>query len=73
MPTLPIALQVVSVVIRFFFCFYSLFITFYWFGDAVINIIYMAELVSKNGQKLPNVVKELPVRLFERIEIDCPD
>jgi phosphomannomutase len=46
---------------------------FYWFDDAVINSVYMAELVSKMGQKLSEVVKELPTRLFERIEIDCSD
>jgi phosphomannomutase len=46
---------------------------FYWFDDAVINSIYMAELVSKMGRKLSEVVKELPTRLFEGIEIDCSD
>jgi phosphomannomutase/phosphoglucomutase len=33
----------------------------------------MAEIVSKMGQKLSEAVKELPTRLFERIEIDCSD
>jgi phosphomannomutase len=46
---------------------------FYWFDDAIINSIYMTELVSKMGQKLSEVVKALPKRLFERIEIDCSD
>jgi phosphomannomutase len=46
---------------------------FYWFDDAIINSIYMTELVSKMGQKLSKVVKELPTRLFERIEINCSD
>jgi len=46
---------------------------FYWFDDAIINSIYMTELVSKMGHKLSEAVKELPTRLFERIEIDCSD
>jgi phosphomannomutase len=46
---------------------------FYWFDDAIMNSIYMTELVSKMGQKLSKVVKELPTRLFERIEINCSD
>jgi phosphomannomutase len=46
---------------------------FFWFDDAIMNSIYMAEIVSKMGQKLSKVVKELPTRLFERIEIDCSD
>jgi phosphomannomutase / phosphoglucomutase len=33
----------------------------------------MTELVSKMGQKLSKVVKELPTRLFERTEIKCSD
>jgi phosphomannomutase/phosphoglucomutase len=35
--------------------------------------MYMAELVSKMGRKLSEVVKELPSRLFERLEINCSD
>jgi phosphomannomutase len=46
---------------------------FFWFDDAIINSIYMIELVSKIGRKLSEVVKELPTRFFERIEIDCSD
>jgi phosphomannomutase len=46
---------------------------FFWFDDAIINSMYMAEIVSKMGQKLSEVVKELPSRLFERIEIRCSD
>jgi len=46
---------------------------FYWFDDAIINSIYMIEIVSKMGNKLSNVLKELPFRFFERIEIDCSD
>jgi phosphomannomutase len=46
---------------------------FYWFDDAIINSIYMIEIVSKMGQKLSKVIKDLPTRLFERFEIECPD
>jgi phosphomannomutase len=46
---------------------------FYWFDDAIINSLYMTELVSKMRKKLSEVVKALPTRLFERIEIDCSD
>jgi phosphomannomutase len=46
---------------------------FFWFDDAIINSMYMAEIVSKMGQKLSEAVKELPSRLFERIEIKCSD
>jgi phosphomannomutase len=46
---------------------------FFWFDDAIMNSIYMAEIVSKMGQKLSKVVKELPTRLFKRIEINCSD
>jgi phosphomannomutase len=46
---------------------------FFWFDDAIINSIYMIEIVSKIGQKLSKVVKELPKRLFERFEIACSD
>jgi phosphomannomutase len=46
---------------------------FYWFDDAIINSMYMMEIVSKMGQKLSEIVKELPSRLFERIEIACSD
>jgi phosphomannomutase/phosphoglucomutase len=46
---------------------------FYWFDDAIINSIYMIEIVSKMGNKLSNVLKDLPTRFFERIEIDCSD
>ena len=46
---------------------------FFWFDDAIMNSIYMAEIVSKMGQKLSKIVKGLPTRLFERIEIGCTD
>ncbi len=46
---------------------------FFWFDDAIINSIYMTEIISKMGQKLSEVVKELPTRLFKRLEIECSD
>jgi phosphomannomutase len=46
---------------------------FFWFDDAIINSIYMTEIVSRMGQKLSNAVKELPTRLFKRLEITCSD
>ncbi len=46
---------------------------FFCFDDAIINSMYMIELVSKMEQKLSKVVKELPTRFFERIEISCSD
>jgi phosphomannomutase len=46
---------------------------FFLFDDAIINSIYMAEIVSKMGRKLSEVLKELPSRFFERIEIKCSD
>jgi phosphomannomutase len=46
---------------------------FFWFDDAIINSMYMTDIVSKMGQKLSEVVKELPTRFFERIEIDSSD
>ena len=46
---------------------------FFWFDDAVINSMYMIEIVSKMGKKISEVLKEMPTGLFERIEIDCSD
>jgi phosphomannomutase len=46
---------------------------FFWFDDAIINSVYMSDIVSKMGQKLSEVLKELPTRFFERIEIGCSD
>jgi phosphomannomutase len=46
---------------------------FFWFDDAIINSIYMTEIVSRMEQKLSKVVKELPTRLFKRLEIKCSD
>jgi phosphoglucosamine mutase len=46
---------------------------FFWFDDAIINSIYMIEIVSKMSEKVSKVVKELPAWFFERVEIDCSD
>ncbi|HXX88262.1 MAG TPA: phosphomannomutase/phosphoglucomutase [Candidatus Acidoferrum sp.] len=46
---------------------------FFFFDDAIVNSIYMTEIVSKLSQKLSETVDELPSRFFERIEINCSD
>ena len=46
---------------------------FFWFDDAIINSMYMIDIVSRMGKKLSDALKELPTRLFERIEINCSD
>ena len=46
---------------------------FFWFDDAIINSIYMIEIVSKMSRPLSKVVNELPTRLFKRFEIECSD
>jgi phosphomannomutase len=46
---------------------------FFWFDDAIINSIYLTEIVSNMRQKLSKAVNELPTRFFERIEIPCSD
>ena len=46
---------------------------FFLFDDAIINSMYMAEIVSKMERKLSEVLKGLPSRFFERIEIKCSD
>ncbi len=46
---------------------------FFWFDDAIVNSIYMIDIVSKMRRKLSKIVKELPSRFFERIRIDCSD
>jgi len=45
---------------------------FYWFDDAIMNSIYMMEIVSKMD-RISEVLKEMPVEFFERIEIDIDD
>jgi phosphomannomutase len=46
---------------------------FFWFDDAIINSIYMIEIVSRIRAKLSTVVADLPTRFFERSEIPCSD
>jgi phosphomannomutase len=46
---------------------------FYWFDDAIINSVYMMEIVSKLGRKVSEVVDELPPEFFVRLEIDSTD
>jgi phosphomannomutase len=46
---------------------------FFWFDDAIINSMYMTEIVSNLKDRLSKVVNELPTRFFERIEIQCSD
>jgi len=46
---------------------------FYWFDDAIINSIYMIEIVSKLGRKLSEVLEEMPKEFFDRTEIDSSD
>ena len=46
---------------------------FYWFDDAIINSIYMMEIVSKLGRKVSELVDELPKEFFDRLEIDSTD
>jgi phosphomannomutase len=46
---------------------------FFWFDDAIMNSIYMIEIVSKMGRPLSKVVDELPTRFFKRFEIACSD
>ena len=46
---------------------------FFWFDDAIINSMYMIEIVSKLDEKVSDVIKKLPIPLFKRIEINCPD
>jgi phosphomannomutase len=46
---------------------------FYWFDDAIINSVYMIEIVSKLGRKVSEVVAEMPKEFFDRTEIDSTD
>lgn len=46
---------------------------FYWFDDAIINSVYMIEIVSKINGKISEALKEIPTPFFERVEIDCFD
>jgi phosphomannomutase len=46
---------------------------FYWFDDAIINSVYMMEIVSKLGANVSEVVDSLPPEFFVRLEIDSTD
>jgi phosphomannomutase/phosphoglucomutase len=46
---------------------------FYWFDDAIINSIYMMEIVSNMSRKVSEVVDAFPREFFESIEIDSTD
>jgi phosphomannomutase len=46
---------------------------FYWFDDAIINSVYLMEIVANLGRKASEVVDELPREFFDRIEIDSTD
>jgi len=46
---------------------------FYWFDDAIINSIYMIEIVSKLGRKTSSIIEEMPKEFFDRTEIDSTD
>jgi len=45
---------------------------FYWFDDAIINSIYMMEIVSKID-RISEVLRDMPVEFSKRIEIDVDD
>jgi phosphomannomutase len=46
---------------------------FYWFDDAIMNSIYMMEIVSKLGRKISEIINEMPKEFFDRSEIDSTD
>ncbi|MBT0158928.1 phosphomannomutase/phosphoglucomutase [Candidatus Bathyarchaeota archaeon A05DMB-2] len=46
---------------------------FYWFDDAIINSIYLIEIVSNLGRPVSEIIREMPVEFFERVEIDSTD
>jgi phosphomannomutase len=46
---------------------------FYWFDDAIINSVYMMEIVSKLSRKVSEVLEEMPKEFFDRLEIDSTD
>lgn len=46
---------------------------FYWFDDAIIASMYMVEIVSKLSKKVSEIRKEIPKKLFKRLQIECPD
>jgi len=46
---------------------------FYWFDDAIINSMYMIEIVSKLNKKVSELIKKVPKIIFKRLQADCPD
>jgi phosphomannomutase len=46
---------------------------FYWFDDAIINSIYMVEIVSKLGKSVSEILEDMPKEFFDRTEIDSTD
>jgi phosphomannomutase len=46
---------------------------FYMFDDAIINSMYLTDIISRMSQKLSEFIKELPPEHFHRIEIECSD
>lgn len=46
---------------------------FFLFDDAIINSVYMIEIVSKLGRKVSEIVEEMPKEFFDRTEIDSTD
>ena len=46
---------------------------FYWFDDAIINSIYMVEIVSKLGKSVSEFLEDMPKEFFDRTEIDSTD
>jgi phosphomannomutase len=46
---------------------------FYWFDDAIINSVYMIEIVSKLGRRVSELILEMPKEFFDRTEIASTD
>ncbi|MGA2386897.1 MAG: phosphomannomutase/phosphoglucomutase [Candidatus Bathyarchaeia archaeon] len=46
---------------------------FTWFDDAIINSVYLMEIVSNLGKKVSEVVDKLPKEFFDRVELDSTD
>ena len=46
---------------------------FYWFDDAIINSVYMIEIVSKLGRRVSELIAEMPKEFFDRTEIASTD
>jgi phosphomannomutase len=46
---------------------------FYWFDDAIINSVYMIEIVSKLDRRVSELIAEMPKEFFDRTEIASTD